>query len=80
MFIFSDFDFGEDVRAACTVVPAAVAYPVTVNIMKMKEEDGKKELIQAYLKQLDKYKLSMESILQDGEPETVVYKGEMDSI
>lgn len=55
------------VRAACTVVPAAVAYPVTVNIMKMKAEDGKKELIRAYMKQLDKYKLSIESILQNSE-------------
>lgn len=55
------------VRAACTVVPAAVAYPVTLNIMKMKAEDGKKELIRAYMNQLDKYKLSIESILQDSE-------------
>lgn len=53
------------VRAACTVVPAAVAYPVTVNIMKMKAEDGKKELIQAYMNQLGKYKRSIEIILQD---------------
>lgn len=67
------------VRAACTIVPAAVAYPVMTNIMKMKAEDGKKELIRAYMNQLDKYKRNIESILQNSEPETAV-PNEGDSI
>lgn len=53
------------VRAACTILPAAVAYPITTNIVGMKADDEKEKLIQAYMKQLDKYKRSVESILQD---------------
>lgn len=54
-------------RAACTVVPAAVAYPIATNIVNIKSDDAKENLIQAYMKQLDKYKLSIESILQSSD-------------
>lgn len=56
-------------RAASTIVPAAVAYPVTANIVNMKADDAKKELIQAYMKQLDKYKRSVESVLHNAASE-----------
>lgn len=56
---------GKLARAACTIIPAAAAYPITTNIVNMKADDEREKLIQAYMKQLDKYKLSIESILQD---------------
>ncbi len=65
-FAISGFsEAGMLARAACTILPAAVAYPITTNILNMKADDEKKELIQAYMKQLDKYKLSIERILTE---------------
>lgn len=54
-------------RAACTIVPAAVAYPIATNIVNMKAGDAKEKMIQAYMRQLDKYKLSIESILKNSD-------------
>lgn len=54
---------GTFVRAACTLVPAAVAYPVAVSVVGMKEEDEQTKRIHAYLGQLEKFKRSISSIL-----------------
>lgn len=53
------------VQAVCTVAPAVVAYPVTNNVLHAVDDNRKKEMIRNYLSQLDKYRLSMESILTD---------------
>ncbi len=51
------------VRIISTIVPAAVAYPITNNMIDVHGENQKEETIQSYLSQLDKYKLSIESVL-----------------
>lgn len=55
----------EVIRAVCTIVPAAVAFPLTKNIISMADCNKKKEMIKNYLAQLEKYRLSIESILKD---------------
>lgn len=52
-------------QAVCTIAPAVVAYPVANNVLQTAGDNRKKEMIQDYLSQLDKYKASIESILQD---------------
>lgn len=56
---------GAIVQAVCTAAPAAVAYPVTNNMLHTIDDSKKKEMIQSYLAQLSKYKAGIESILQD---------------
>jgi len=51
------------VQIISTIVPAAVAYPITNNMIDIHGENQKEEAIQSYLSQLDKYKLSIESVL-----------------
>lgn len=53
------------VQAVCTVAPAAVAYPVASNFLHAADDNRKKKMIQDCLSQLDKYRVSIESILQD---------------
>lgn len=53
------------VQAVCTIAPAAVAYPVASNVLHAADDNRKKEMIQDYLSQLDKYRVSIESILLD---------------
>ena len=53
------------VQTVCTIAPAVVAYPVTTNLLDNITSSNKKELIQIYMNQLEKYKLSIESILKD---------------
>lgn len=53
------------VQAVCTIAPAAVSYPVASNILHAAGDNRKKERIHNCLSQLDKYRVSIESILQD---------------
>lgn len=53
------------VQALCTVAPAAIAYPVANNMFQTARDQKKKAIIQGYMDQLDKYRLAVESILQD---------------
>ncbi len=53
------------IQTVCTIAPAAAAYPVTINALRAGENSRKKQMIQNYLSQLNKYKVSIESILQD---------------
>lgn len=53
------------VQAVCTIAPAAAAYPVASNILHAADDNRKKEMIRNYLSQLDKYRVSIESILHD---------------
>lgn len=53
------------VQAVCTIAPAVVAYPVADNVLHAADDNRKKEIIQNYLSQLDKYRVSIESILLD---------------
>lgn len=55
------------VQAVCSIAPAAVAYPVANNVLHAADDNRKKEVIQNYLSQLDKYRASIGSILQDME-------------
>lgn len=52
------------VQAVCTIAPAVVSYPVASNVLHAAGDNRKKEIIQNYLSQLDKYRVSIESILQ----------------
>lgn len=54
------------VQAVCTIAPAMAAYPVADNVLHAAENNRKKEMIQNYLSQLDKYRVSIESILLEG--------------
>lgn len=53
------------VQAVCTLTPAAVALPLTKNIVNSVDENKKKEMIDSYLSQLEKYRLSVESVVKD---------------
>lgn len=53
------------VQAVCTVAPAMVAYPVANNFVHAAEDNRKKKMIQDYLSQLNKHRVSIENILQD---------------
>ena len=53
------------VQAISTVVPAMAAYPVAVSITGSNKADADKRMIQLYMNQLEKYRLSVESILLD---------------
>ncbi len=53
------------VQAICTISPAVVAYPVTNNILDSTKDQKMKARISNYMRQLDKYRLSIESILKD---------------
>lgn len=53
------------VQAVCTIAPAVVAYPVASNVLHAADNNRKKEMIQNYLSQLDKYRISIENILLD---------------
>lgn len=53
------------VRAVSTVIPAIAAYPIAVSITGSNKADADKKMIQLYLDQLEKYRLSVESILLD---------------
>ena len=53
------------VQAICTISPAVVAYPITNNILDSTKDQKMKIRISNYMRQLDKYKLSIESILKD---------------
>lgn len=54
----------EVIQAVCTIVPAAVAFPLTKNIIRAVDSNKKKEMIKNYLAQLEKYRLSIENILK----------------
>jgi len=53
------------IQAICTAAPAAIAYPVASGMHKSAREQKKKDIIRNYMDQLDKYRISVESILQD---------------
>ena len=53
------------IQAVCTVVPAAVAFPLTKNIVGTLDDNKRKDVIGRYIAQLEKYRLSIESIVKD---------------
>lgn len=53
------------IQAACTIVPAVLAYPVSNGIAEAADESRKKEVIRSCIEQLDKYKAGISSILQE---------------
>lgn len=53
------------VQAVSTVVPAVAAYPIAVSVTGSNKADADKRMLQLYLDQLEKYRLSVESILLD---------------
>ena len=52
-------------QAICTLAPAAVAYPVTNNVVHTLNDNVKKKVIQSYMDQLNKYKKGVEGILKE---------------
>lgn len=54
-------------QALCTAAPAAITYPISNEIVDTAREKKKKRIIQRYLEQLDRYKISVENILLDDE-------------
>lgn len=55
----------DTVQAVCTLVPGAAAIPLAKNIVQSSDKNKKKEATDSYLKQLEKYRLSAESVLKD---------------
>lgn len=53
------------VQAISTVTPAAVAFPITKSIVNSMDDKKQKEAIDSYIAQLEKYRLSIESIVKD---------------
>lgn len=53
------------VQAVCTIASAVVAYPVVNNVIHAVDDSRKKKMIQDYLSQLDKYRISIESTILD---------------
>lgn len=58
------FSASKLIQAICTIATAAAAYPIAGNILDKSQNNKRQELIQAYMSQLDKYKISVESIMQ----------------
>lgn len=54
------------VQAVATVAPAVIGYPLAGSLSGSARERGKKELLDRYMAQLQKYKKSVESILSSG--------------
>lgn len=55
---------GKFAQAVSTVVPAVVAYPVASSLSDSVQDQWKKEMIDFYMDQLEKYKISVEGILE----------------
>lgn len=53
------------VQTVCTIAPAVVAYPIVSNVISTLSDKQKKVLIQNYMDQLEKYKVSIQRILED---------------
>lgn len=53
------------VKAAATVAPAVMSYPLVNNISSSMQKQATKEMIGFYIGQLEKYKKSVESILEN---------------
>ena len=54
---------GKLVQAASTIIPALLLYPAVKTFRNKKEEANKDSIIESYIKQLEKYKNSVASIL-----------------
>ncbi|MCH5185007.1 MAG: hypothetical protein J1F64_02665 [Oscillospiraceae bacterium] len=52
------------VKAICTIAPAAVTVPITNNILSGMDDSRTKSIINRYISQLEKYRISIESILE----------------